>query len=1183
MGAMLVIARFEARQRLKLLSTWVCFGMFLLLAMLWMAAAGGVFRDAIVSFGGRVLINGPRQVALSVAVLGSLGVVVAAAMMGRAVQQDFEHGMHHFFFSAPLAKHAYVFGRFLGALGALALVFSGIVLGTWLGAFVPGIAPDRLGPASAAAYLLPYLFTLLPNLFIFGAIYFTLAALTRRMLPVYVASVIMLVGYIVAPSLAWDLDYKTVAALIDPFGTTALIQLTEYWPVAERNARPVTLEGIYLVNRLAWCGFGLVVLLLGYWRFHFIGDIDHVDTQRGEGEAPLLLSRVAVNTRERPDFARRSMAAVLARSTWYNLRDSVRNVYFAVFALAAMLMLGVGALDLGAINHGTAVLPVTHLVLELIREVLALFMLVVTTFYAGEMVWRERDARIAQMTDALPVPSWVPLLGKTCALIALQALLLLVLMACGMLVQVFKGYFALEPGLYLRTLFLVLLPQDALLAALAIAVQVLVNHKYLAYCVLIGWYVALATLQGLGLDHPMLLYGVTPDPAWSAMDGFGHYLQRERMFQLYWGGVALMLLAASLVLWPRGVNGDFASRLRLARRNLTLPVLAVLGAGLVLFAGTGALLGYDLAAGDYQSTWRQEQQRAQYELRYQRYARLPRPRLTDVDLEVDIRPDARSLRVKGFYQLENRSAAPIADIVLYQQGGARFEARFTQPVQLALADPEHGFYHYRLGQPLAPGARVALEFTLEYAPAGLLGLGNDTPVIGNGTFFTNDVLPRIGYQPSRELREERDRKRHGLAPRARQPGSHGQAGVDWINFDAVVSTSADQVAIAPGLLEREWMDRERRYFHYRMNKPIPDTYAFASARYEVRHDSWQDVTIDVFHYGGHEANVERMVRGAQAALGYASKQFSPYQYRELRLVEVARHSSHAEAFPGTIAVSERAGLVARPDTAPGQGIDYLFFKAAHETARQWWGYQLAPGDAPGAAALTKGLSGYTALMVARRVAGPDGMRPFLRHQLDAYLMGRVHERRQELPLALAEHQDYVSERKASLALYLLQDLLGEEVVNGALRQVLARHAYQDGPAPALPTLAEALRAVTPADKAYLLDDLFGAVVTYENRADSASARRRPDGKYEVVIQAQAAKSRVDERGEEAPVALKDYIEFGVDDREGKPLARERRLVDGARQSVTLVVDARPGRAGIDPDHKLIDRKPADNMVLVDIL
>jgi len=105
-------------------------------------------------------------------------------------------------------------------------------------------------------------------------------------------------------------------------------------------------------------------------------------------------------------------------------------------------------------------------------------------------------------------------------------------------------------------------------------------------------------------------------------------------------------------------------------------------------------------------------------------------------------------------------------------------------------------------------------------------------------------------------------------------------------------------------------------------------------------------------------------------------------------------------------------------------------------------------------------------------------------------------------------------------------------------------------------------------------------VLYENRADSASARRRPDGKYEVTLKASAAKVRTGGAAEQ-PMPLADTIEFGVDDRDGNPLIRERRLVRERAQVLSFIVETQPGRAGIDPDHKLIDRKPMDNMVPVD--
>jgi len=1179
MAALFAIARFELRQRLRQPATWVYFLAFAVLASLWTAAAGGAFKDTIVAFGARVLIDAPRQVALSSAFLGCLGVVVIAAVMGRAVQQDFEHEMHHFFFSAPIGKHAYVFGRFLGAWAVLALVFGGIVLGAWLGSLAPGVDADRVGGASLAAYLLPWLFTLLPNIFIFGAIFFVLAALTRRMLPVYVASIVLLIGYTVAPSLARDFDLKTLGALIDPFGTTALITLTEYWPTAERNARLVLPEGLYLANRLLWCGFGLVVLLLGYWRLHLTGPLENrrgeTRTQGGADAAPGP-AQAGAGLREQPDFARRSLGLLLLRQTWLQLRQSVATLPFVLVTLAGLAMLVLGSFDPGML-HGARTYPVTWQMLELIRDGYALFILIVTTFYAAQLVWRERDAGSAQLFDALPLPGWLAPLSKTLALVGMQALLLLLAMLCTMLCQVLRGYFALETGLYLRTLFTILLPQCAVLAVLSLTVMALCGRKYLGYAVLVAIHVIGMVCQGLGLDH-VLLSGAFPALDWSGMNGYGHRLGRERLLELYWGGLALALLVVAVVLWPRGVNAELASRLRLARQNLSRGVLAAFGVGVLLFGASGALLWYELdVAGNYQATRTQDARRAEYETRYRRYAALPQPRLTGVTLRADLHPRSRTLAVGGVYQLENAGAAPIAELVIYQRPGADLAARLSQPARLLDADRARGFYRYRLATPLAPGARLAYEFELSAAPGGLLGIGTDTPVAANASWFTNEDLPRIGYQGDAELADGRDRRRHGLGPRSRSAA--GAAATGRIRFEALVTTSVDQIAVAPGALEREWIAGERRHFRYRAELPILAQYAIASARYAVRHERWQDVAIDAFYQPGQEANVERLVLGARAALDYGTRAFGSSLLHDLRLVETPRGSGPARAFPGMLALPETGAFIARADSGERGEIDYPYYMGAYLTARQWWGQQLAPAGGPGAAVLADGLAEYTALVTLRRSLGSTAMRRYLRQDLHAYLLGRATATGREVPLAQAGAEAWLAQRKGGLALYLLQDQLGEERVNAVLRGLLARQAA-GGPAPAFADLAAALRAVAPPEKAYLVHDLFDAIVLYENRADSASARRRPDGKYEVTLKATAGKLRTGGAGEQQ-LPLADQIEFGVDDREGRPLVRERRLVRERAQVLSFVVNAQPGRAGIDPDHKLIDRKPTDNMVPVD--
>lgn len=1195
MGRLYAIAAFEARQRLKMLSTWVYFLLFLALAMLWMAAAGGIFRDSSIIFGAKLTINSPRSIAITCNFIGCFGVIVVAAMMGRSVQQDFEYDMQHFFFSAPLKKYQYIFGRFLGAYLVLAVVFASIVLGVWLGSLLPGIAPDKLGQPGLAAYLFPYLTALLPNLFIFGAIFFVMAALTRRMLPVYVSSVVMLIGYMVAPSLASDLDYKTVAALIDPFGRTALARLSEYWPIAERNTRLLTFDGVYLLNRALWSSFALVALLLGYWRFHFVGALDagRRPERRGEGEAPLRLAAVSSRTQAAPDFERRNLGLLLLEMSWLNLRETVKNIYFAVIALAGVLAMYGSAVNLGSL-FGTNTYPVTYQILDLVSGVFTLFMLVVTTFYAGELVWRERESRMAQMLDALPVPSWLALLSKLFALIGLQAMLQGVVMLCGMSIQIFKGYFLLEPGLYLQTLFLIQLPMYALAAVLAITLQVLINQKYLAYFAMILYYVATLTLPTLGLDHPLAVYGTSPSFVYSAMNGYGHFLARERWFDLYWGGAALVLCVLALLFWPRGVNPSWASRWSLARQALSRPVLVTLALGLAVFLGAGGLMYYNLdVLNHYKSSEQKNAERAAYERQYKRYADLAQPRITDVKLNVDILPAQRTLRVRGHYQLTNRGAAPIADIIVQQDALADIKAlNFGVQAQPGLRDPVLGFYSYKLARPLAPGATVALDFQLEYSPKGFWGLGGDTPVVANGTFFNNDVLPRLGYQPNLELSEARDRKQQRLPARERALPRDDPKGLlnnyisndaDWISFDATISTSPDQIAIAPGTLENEWIDKNRRYFHYKMDKPILNFYAFQSARYAVKHDRWQDVAIDVYYQPGHAYNLERIVSGAKDALDYCSRNFSPYQHKVLRIVEFPRYAMYAQSFPNTIPFSESIGFIAKVDPDNPKDIDYPYYVTAHEVAHQWWAHQLIAGNTRGATVLSESLAEYSALMVMKHTVGPAKMGRFLRYDLDKYLKGRAGESRKELPLADNEDQGYIHYAKGSLALYWLQDLLGEDKVDGVLRGLLAEYAFRPAPYPSVSVLVAALRKITPPEQAYLIDDLFNSIVLYDNRALTATARRQPDGKYAVTLTVHAAKLRADELGAEKETALKDWIDIGVDDKDGNSLLRERKLVERADNTYTLVVAGRPAKAGIDPDNKLIDRKADDNMTAVEMM
>ncbi len=207
--------------------------------------------------------------------------------------------------------------------------------------------------------------------------------------------------------------------------------------------------------------------------------------------------------------------------------------------------------------------------------------------------------------------------------------------------------------------------------------------------------------------------------------------------------------------------------------------------------------------------------------------------------------------------------------------------------------------------------------------------------------------------------------------------------------------------------------------------------------------------------------------------------------------------------------------------------------------------------------------------------------------MDEYLHGRGSESLKERPLQRVEaSQGYIHYQKGSLVMYYLKEMIGEDKVNAALREVVQNHAYKDAPYPTSHVLTDALKKQTPADLQYLFEDLFENITLFSNRATEATAKKRDDGKFDITIKTETQKLRADEKGLETEIAVNDFIEIGAfaqpesGKRYGKTLYRERVRVNQKENSFTFTVDEMPEKAGIDPFALLVDRVPNDNLKTV---
>jgi aminopeptidase N len=244
----------------------------------------------------------------------------------------------------------------------------------------------------------------------------------------------------------------------------------------------------------------------------------------------------------------------------------------------------------------------------------------------------------------------------------------------------------------------------------------------------------------------------------------------------------------------------------------------------------------------------------------------------------------------------------------------------------------------------------------------------------------------------------------------------------------------------------------------------------------------------------------------------------------------------------------------------------------------------------GATMLIESFAQYSALLVMERMYGREHIRRFLKYELDRYLRSRGTEVVEELPLARVENQPYIHYQKGALVMYWLREVVGESTVNGALSALLRQYAFKPAPYPNTLDFLRILRGLAGPTHDALITDLFEKITLLDARAISATAARRPDGKYDIVLEVEAHKRYADGKGVETEAALDEPFDLGVFATEpGKPgftadsvLAMERKPIHTGKQTVTFVVDKLPSHAGIDPYNKRIDRNSDDNLTTVEV-
>lgn len=1140
--------------------------------------------------GANLLKNGPYSITYVTLFFLPLCMFLVVNFMANAALRDPQCRMDEILYCLPLRSGTYQLGRFFGAFCVILLVFAAVPAGLFLGTLMPWVDPSRLGPIHFEHYLRVYFGFAVPTLFVLAALFYALAKYFQSLTAVYLSVLVLLIGYEASDSLLKSPHLASFAALLDPFGIQLFEAMSRYWTVFEKNNQVVVFSSLFFTNRILWLGIGVGIMALfgGFFRNLGLGQkLKKPRPQTHQEDAVSSpTSLVGVSGDATPNHLRSLLSQIK-----FEAKLTLKSLPFLIIVVLAMTLLLLLFIEPSGM-YGTPYWPVTFRMIDTLQKGLHLFALVIITYYSSEVLWRDSQHEFKEILDVLPVPPWVFWWAKIFSVWSILFVLLGASMVLALLFQAASGYYHFEWSQYaVRLLFFTALPW-MMFTVLAFFISSLFNNKYLGMFGFILFFFMDAGLDALGWHHHLLHFAQSPDLEYSDMNGYGGSLIRHFWYMLFWGGTCVLLvllcfrfrqLKSPKSIWKRRREyGKFWS---------TRVLQVVLPAVFLMLVSASVIVYHTRILNQDRPLNRRVAERAAYEKTYGVRSLEPIPSIKNVFAKVDIFPERRRVEGRLEIEVENQSNQPIERSFV---SFPAFSAEFEIVLEGGYLEPEAGpmgTHEFVFKPAMKPGETRKGHIRVVRQQRGFSDGLEDVQVVPNGTFLNNmELFPWFGYRPDFPLAEAHQRKRFDLPPANRahlleDSEFHNQSffgqGSDFITFEAVISTSPDQIAMTPGYLQKEWLESDRRYFHYKMEAPMVNYYSITSAVLDVVKTEHHGVAIEVLHHPQHGWTVPNMLAATKATLDYCSQAFGPYQHRQVRIIEYPRYRTFAQSFANTIPFSEQGFLF---DTRNPQSIDPAFKVTAHELAHQWWGHQVGAANVQGANTIIESLTQYSALMVMKNQFGEGVLRRQLVYELNGYLRGRTREPLAELPLMRSEDQGYIHYQKGSIVMLALWDLMGEARLNQVLKTFLHEFQYASSPYPTTSDLLKHLAQNTRPEEWELVQNWFQKIEIFDLKITAGTIQPLDSGEFEVLLTIQAHRFEADSEGREIETPFSEMLDIALAlERPDSPtpnqpaLYRAKHLLQQGQNHIRIVLQQRPAFACVDPLIKRIDRDSDDNI------
>ncbi|MBK7428707.1 MAG: hypothetical protein IPI60_17660 [Saprospiraceae bacterium] len=810
------ILKFELKYWMKNPATYLYAAILFLFAFFSIAGAAGLFQGDISHQ--TLIANSPFALYQLSNVGFKLMLFVIPSMLGLSLSRDYQFQVHSLMYSYPIARSQFLIAKFMAPFLIIVILWTCFILGCFLATKLPGLEATLLLPFDLKVYFKLLIVYLLPNSLLISLIVFLINVLSRKQFPGFISIIVLLIIRETGIRLSSGFELNDLSLILEPFAELATSASTRYWDIAEQNALNIPLSSIVILNRCLVLLVCVFLAITSYRNFNFHQEApSFLRIFKKKFRSEIRVEKEPGRSISFPFFEFGKGLFFRINQSWklsfYELKSIVKSRAFILVLVFGTLL---GFVLQAQINtpYGIKVWPLTWVMLAFPVLFYKIFIAFISFFYAGILINKAKQEDMFCLIDATSIHNWVLYSSKLLALIKIQMLILSCIFLSGILVQSMNSYYDFELHHYAFDLYCIHLPEMIIWGILALFIHTIISNTWIGLFTLALLYFGVSELPMIGIEQWIFRFNENPDPGfylhYSDLSGYSHSLKAYFIFKVYWFIFSGILMAITLLVWKRGLIFSVKEFLRNIRQRFQGKLVFAASFLFIGFLSAGIWIHFQYRNSEIPSAEQIEIIEKESDKKWAHLEILPQPRIIGVKVNMDIYPEEFKFTSSGQYSMVNLSSSPIDSILVRTSHEVSTKFELDKSYSITLNDPDSKFNILKLECPLLPGDTVKLNFQLKSIDNTIFQKNN--PVEKNGTYITSLIYPAIGYRSSKT-----DRKAHEEGATDNHYRSFDS---DFISLELLVSTSEDQTAIAPGYLEKSYIERGRKFFKYISKSPV---------------------------------------------------------------------------------------------------------------------------------------------------------------------------------------------------------------------------------------------------------------------------------------------------------------------------------------------------------------------------